>query len=279
MRWLLSLAILTLGAAPAAAQDSAQAQLVFLDVGQGDAVLVRSPEGRTALIDAGPRSIVAQLRELGLDAIDLAIASHPHADHIGGMEHVLRAFPVRYYLDNGATHTTMTYRTLMRRLERSRTTYLRATARTITLGSVTLRILPPPATGTLNERSLGVVVAFGEFNAILTGDSEWAELEHFQLLGVPDVTVLKAAHHGSANGVTPEWLAATKPEVVVISTGRGNGYGHPHPEALSLYLNAATVYRTDVHGTITILASQDGTFRVITAAEEGEAAAPPPHVR
>src|SRR3970040_1074194 len=101
MSGLLSLAILTLGAAPAAAQDSAQAQLVFLDVGQGDAVVVRSPEGRTALIDAGPRNIVAQLKELGLDPIDVAIASHPHADHIGGMEQVLRAFPVRFLLDNG----------------------------------------------------------------------------------------------------------------------------------------------------------------------------------
>ena len=267
-RWLRVLwLIIALGPSPALAQDSARATVVFLDVGQGDAIVVRSPEGRTVLIDAGPGNIVAQLRTLGLDTIDLAMASHPHADHIGGMEQVLRSFPVKYYLDNGAPHTTTTYRSLMRRVERSNVTYLQAMARTITLGSVTLRILLPPATGDLNDRSVGVVVGFGEFNAILTGDSEWAELEHFMELGLPDVTVLKAAHHGSANGVTSAWLAATRPEVVVISAGAGNTYGHPHPQALSLYLAAATVYRTDVHGTITILAARDGTFEVVTARE------------
>jgi beta-lactamase superfamily II metal-dependent hydrolase len=257
--------LLALGPAPALAQDSAQVELVFLDVGQGDAVLVRSPEGRTVLIDAGPRDIVPQLKALGLTTIDVVIASHPHADHIGGMQRVLRAFPVRYYMDDGATHTTQTYENLMRRLERSNVTYVEATDRTINLGSVTLRILPPPATGDLNNRSVGVVVAFGEFRALLTGDSEQPELDHFLQLGVPDVTVLKAAHHGADDGLTSDWLNATKPEVVVISAGANNGFGHPHPWALNLYQNAATVYTTAVHGTITILAARDGSFHVMTA--------------
>jgi beta-lactamase superfamily II metal-dependent hydrolase len=154
----------------------------------------------------------------------------------------------------------------MRRLERSNVTYVEATDRTINLGSVTLRILPPPATGDLNNRSVGVVVAFGEFRALLTGDSEQPELDHFLQLGVPDVTVLKAAHHGADDGLTSDWLNATKPEVVVISAGANNGFGHPHPWALNLYQNTATVYTTAVHGTITILAARDGSFHVVTAA-------------
>lgn len=258
--WLLA----ALSPLPALAQDSAYARLVLLDVGQGDAIVVRSPEGKTALVDAGPGDITAQLQALSVDTIDLAIASHPHADHIGGMEAVFRTFPVRYYMDNGATHTTATYRSLMQWLERSTVTYLEPTARAITLGSVTLRILPPPASGDHNNRSVGVVIAFGEFTAILTGDSERRELEYFRQLGVPDVAVLKAAHHGANNGVTPAWLAPTSPEVVVISAGRGNSYGHPHAGALSLYLQTASVYRTDLHGTITILAARDGTFDVVT---------------
>jgi len=267
-RWLGILwLVVALRASSVVAQDTARADLIFLDVGQGDAVLIRSPEGKTALIDAGGGSIVHLLTALGVDTIDLGLASHPHADHIGGMAEVLRTFAVRYYLDNGATHPTATYRSLMRQVERSDVVYLEAAARTIALGSVTLRILPPPAEGDHNNRSVGVVVEYGDFWAILTGDSEWAELEHFTTLGVPDVTVLKAAHHGSANGVTEAWLAATGPEVVVISVGAGNSYGHPHPGALSRYQAAATVYRTDVHGTITIRGARDGTVEVGTAAE------------
>lgn len=255
------------------AQDSTKVELIFLDVGQADAIVVRSPEGKTALIDAGRSSIAHQLAGLGIDTIDLAIASHPHADHIGGMEQVLRTFPVRYYMDNGAPHTTATYTSLMAQLERSDLVYLKAIARTVTLGSVTLRILPPPAEGDHNNRSVGVMVEFGDFKAILTGDSEWPEVEHFLGLGVPDVTVLKAAHHGSYNGVNPAWLAATRPEIVVISVGAGNSYGHPHRQALSLYEEAAAVYRTDLHGTIAIRAANDGSVEVVIAAEAGVAAA------
>jgi competence protein ComEC len=272
-RWLSTLcAILALGSRGALAQERAHVDLIFLDVGQADAIVVRSPEGKTALIDAGGSSIVHLLAALGIDTIDLAIASHAHADHIGGMAEVLRTFPVRYYMDNGTPHTTTTYQSLMSQLEASDVGYLEATARTISLGSVTLRILPPPAEGDHNNRSVGLVIEFGEFRAVLTGDSEWPELEHFLGGGVPDVTVLKAAHHGSNNGVTPEWLATTRPEIVVISVGAGNPYGHPHLEALGLYLSAGPVYRTDIHGTIAILATRDGAFEVTTAADSPPAA-------
>lgn len=274
--WLVILTVSGLRHTPAPAQDSARVEIIFLDVGQGDAVLIRSPEGRTALIDAGPRDIVPLLTSLGVDTIDLAIASHPHADHIGGMERVLRTFPVRFYLDNGVPHTTGTYRSLMRWVEQSGVTYLEATARTIGLGSVTLRILPPPrgpplsprrgAAANLNDQSVGVVVELGAFAALLTGDSERRELAHFMALGVPRVAVLKAPHHGSDNGVTREWLAATAPKVVVISCGAGNTYGHPHARALGLYQAAATVYRTDRNGTVTIRGARDGTLEVATHA-------------
>lgn len=248
----------------ASGQDLPRVELIFLDVGQGDAVVIRSPEGKTVLIDAGRGSIVHQLAGLGIDTIDLAIASHAHADHIGGMEGVLRSFPVRYYMDNGGPHTTATYQSLMWHVERSEITYLEASARTIMLGSVSLRILPPPAQGDHNNRSVGVVVEFGTFKAMLTGDSEWAELRHFLDFGVPDVAVLKAAHHGSYNGVNETWLAATKPEAVVISVG-ANPYGHPNAEAVRTYEASAAVYRTDIHGRITVRATADGATQVETS--------------
>jgi len=250
--------------------DSA-VQLVFFDVGQGDAILIRSPEGKAALIDGGrDAAILGKLRRYGVTRLDLVIATHAHADHIGGLVSVLRHVPVRFFLDNGVPYTTSTYANLMRAVRRSQATYLRPTARTLNLGSVALRILAPPAPGQLpdrkadqNDTSVGVVVRFGQFRALLTGDSEVGELHHWLHLGVPRVAILKAAHHGSRNGVTPAWLAATRPEVVVISVGRDNPYGHPHPWALRYYgAVAKKIYRTDRDGDVRVWGGRDGRYRV-----------------
>ena len=244
------------------------AEIIFLDVGQGDAAVVRSPEGKVALVDSGRGAdILESLRRHGIDSIDIAIASHPHADHIGGMEAVIRELPVRYFMDNGVPHTTATYRNLMRTLQKSDLTYLEATARTISLGSVELIVLPPLSLGgdDLNNGSIGLVVTYGAFRALLTGDSEIEELNHFLSLGVPEVSVLKAAHHGSRDAVSPAWLSATKPEVVVISCGRDNPYGFPDSWALRYYETVASeVYRTDLDGDVTISVFPDGSFEVST---------------
>ena len=144
-------------------QRAETVELIFLDVGQGDAVVVRSPEGKVALIDAGPGAdVVGLLRSNGIDSITIAIASHPHVDHIGGMQRVLTSMPVRYYMDSGVPHTTSTYVNLMRTLQASDIVYLEATARTIGLGSVELTVLPPPPPGDLNNTSVGIVVRYGE---------------------------------------------------------------------------------------------------------------------
>jgi competence protein ComEC len=254
---------------PRALQSDA-VRLIFLDVGQGDAVVIYSPEGKATLIDAGGGgNVPAQLSRHGIGSLDLAIATHPHADHIGGMAEVLREMPVRYYMDNGVPHTTETYRELMRTLQRSDVGYLEPTARRIELGSVTLRVLPPPShANSHNNRSIGLVVEYGSFRALLTGDAEVGELNHFLSLGLPDVTVLKASHHGSRDGVTPAWLAATRPEVVVISCGRGNEYGYPDEWALRYYEGTgAAVFGTDHDGEVIVTAWEDGRFGVITARE------------
>jgi competence protein ComEC len=247
-----------------AAAPAPAVEITFLDVGQGDAVLVRAPEGRTALIDAGLEAPLAALRASGVDRIDLLVATHPHADHIGGMRAVLSALPVRFYMDNGQAHTTATYRNLLATLERTDVTYLTAEPRTVTLGSVALEVLPlPPLDVTHNNRSIGIVLRFGAFLAFFSGDSELEELEWFLARGVvPDVTLLKAAHHGSADAVTDAFLARARPEVVVISVGQ-NDYGHPHRRALAAYgAYADAIYRTDVDGSVTVRAYEDGRFEV-----------------
>ena len=264
-----------------------QLELRFFDVGQADAILVREG-GKSALIDAGSGAgVLAQLRRLGVDTIDLLVASHNHADHIGGMTGVLAGTVVRFYLDNGVPHTTATYQRTIQAVAASGAQYLRPTARTITLGGAQLRVLPPPSPPNArgqNNSSVGILVQYGEFRAVLTGDSEQLELRYWlQHDSVPRVTVVKVGHHGSWNGTTIEWAQATRPEVAVISVGRGNAYGHPSAQVIERWRSVgATVYRTDQDGTVIVQAKRDGSYIVLnerlSAADPGAAprGEPPP---
>ena len=279
--WLV--AATCIGVTSGDAQE-ASVQITFLDVGQGDAIVIRSPEGQTAMVDAGRGEPLRYLQQMGVDEIDLLVSTHPHADHIGGMDDVLTARPVRFYMDNGQPHTTATYERLMATLLRLEdVTYLEAVPRTIDLGSVSLEVLPllPPDGVDHNNRSVSLLLRFGDFTAFLSGDSEELELTHFVRSGlVPDVTLLKAPHHGSANGFTRAFLEAARPEVVVISVGEDNTYLHPRPEALTAYGSAADyVLRTDRDGHVTVLGYPDGRYEVVLGQEvmaSGTESARPP---
>jgi competence protein ComEC len=265
---LLALVAL-MGARPAVAQDPQDLELRFIDVGQGDAILVRNG-GKTALIDAGPTDrIVDRLRSLGVTSIDLLVASHNHSDHIGGADALLQAFTIRNYLDNGHPASTAIQRRILELVEAKRVTYLRATPRQIALGDATLRVIPAPigvGGDGQNNRSVIVVLERGTFKALFSGDSEVEEINALLRSGeIPDVDVLKAAHHGSRNGVTPAWLARTKPEVVVISVGGGNSYGHPHTAALRYYeAGGRRVLRTDRDGDVVFQIDLHGCYETRT---------------
>jgi len=268
-RWVLRAIVLLLAlAAPLRAQ--ADLEIHFLDVGQGDATLVREG-GKAVLIDAGEYpSIGRKLRSLGVDSLSLAIASHNHVDHIGGFESVLSSFPVRYYMDNGFPATTRTQQRVLELVRDGDITYLNATRRTVALGDAVLQILPPPPVDdeNQNDHSVVVIVERGTFRALLSGDSEKPEIRALLTEdSLPHVDVLKAAHHGSRNGLTPRWLTTLKPAVVVISVGQGNPYGHPDPIAVELYRAVAgRVFRTDQDGAVTIFVNKTGCYRVTTEA-------------
>ncbi len=245
-------------------------QITFLDVGQGDAVVIRAPGGQTAMIDAGRGSPLRQLQRMGVEEVDLLVATHPHADHIGGLDDVLTARPVRFYMDNGRPHTTDTYRRLMATIERLDVTYLEAVPRSIDLGEVVLDVLPlPEADLDHNDRSVGLVLRFGAFSALLTGDSERRELDYWLRAGViPPVTLLKAPHHGAANGINNAFLEASTPKVVVISVGADNQYLHPRPEALTAFGSIAErIVRTDLSGHVTVLGYADGSYEIAVGDE------------
>lgn len=252
------------------ASFAAALELTFLDVGQGLSVLIRSPSGQVVLYDAGPRSaeVARRLQALGVDRIDLVVASHAHSDHIGGMAEVLRTFRPPNYLDNGLPHTTATYERTMRAAIDVDVALLAPDRRRIGLGEATLHVVPPPGDEGMghNANSVGLVVSYGSFRATLAGDAEpaqwaWWRSRHADLLS--DVDVHGAAHHGSRNGDTRQALARLAPDVVVVSAGRANRYGHPHPEALGRYRGVgAEVYRTDLHGRVTVRVRPDGSYAV-----------------
>lgn len=247
-------------------------QLHFLDVGQGDVVVIVVPDGRAIVYDAGPdrHTMLDSLQRLGVTEVPLIVASHAHADHINGFPAVIDAFAPAFALDNGMPHTTLAYERYVGALERSGTHLLEPTARTITVGDVALHVLPAPGQPSWghNDNSVGLIIEYGDFRASLTGDAE-RRLFEWWLATVPDrlapVQVHKASHHGSVNGDTRAALARLRPELVVVSAGADKPYGHPHAGALARYAEVgATVMRTDEHGNVTIRASSDGSYDVTT---------------
>jgi competence protein ComEC len=271
-------ALLLGSASPVLAQGL---ELRFLNVGQGDAALIVTPEGKHVLVDAGPSAatVVPYLRSHHYDTLDLVVASHGHSDHIGGMADVLAATVVRNYLDNGIPYTTATYQRTMQAVEASGARYLEATPRTITLGSAFLRVLPPPSQRVdQNNGSVGIILEYGAFRALLTGDSEQYELGYWlQHDSIPQVTVVKVAHHGSPNGTTVAWIQATRPQVAVISVGAGNSYGHPSAPVIDQWQRAgAKVYRTDRDGTVIVMARHDGSYVVLNEHTNAAPVAPTP---
>ena len=249
-----------------------QVTIRFLDIGQGDAILIQSPEGKTALIDGGRSSerLRDYIDELNLTALDLMVASHADADHIAGLVPAATLKP-RVFINNGLGGTTQTWDRLVKALQDVGSTFTKASNQTVNLGSVKLRVIaPPPGMGDdQNENSVGVALQFGSFRALMTGDSETPETEGWLAQEREDLRgpfqVYKSIHHGATNGDSAAWLAYVRPQNVVISVGASNTYGHPTKSALNLYKQAgARVYRTDRQGTVTVQGSGDGTYTITT---------------
>lgn len=246
-----------------------QVTVRFLDVGQGDAILVRSPEGKTMLIDGG-RSMSRMedhMKTYGIDKIDVMVATHADADHIAGLVAAAEAKPT-LFINNGLGGTTKTWERLVAALQAQKTTFRKASNQIINLGSVKVQVIgPPPGMGDAqNDNSVGVALQFGDFRALMTGDSElketaaWLEQDRAEIKG--PFQAYKSIHHGAANGDNPAWLAVVRPENVVISVGENN-YGHPTKTALDLYKqNGIRIYRTDQNGTVTFTGNADGTYTV-----------------
>jgi competence protein ComEC len=264
------------GCAPAA--DTGLA-VHFLDVGQGDAILIRLPGGHHLLIDTGPDpdTILRHLRRHGVRELEALILTHPHHDHIAGAEAILAEFPVAVVYDSGKPHTTRTYERLLEALREpvatGRTRFVLARAgRELPLPApspssppVRIHVLHPTERVeelSVNDASVVLRLVHGEVVFLFTGDIE-REAEGRLALEAEVLTadVLKVAHHGSRTSTTAPFLERVAPRVAVISSGP-NPYGHPHREVIERLREAGVeIYATRERGTITIFS--DGTrYRV-----------------
>lgn len=267
---------------PALARLEGDLKVHFIDVGQGDAILIQTP-GPTPcvfLIDAGDAAagpkIVSYLREQGVTAIDWLIATHPHADHIGGMVTVIKAFPVRNVSMPRATHTTKTYEDLLLAIKEKGLliTTARAGQPLLTALNLNALFIAPRDTSYehLNDFSAVLKISYENTCFLFTGDAE-AKSETEMLLASdvsPKADVLKVAHHGGKTSTSAQFLEAVAPKYAVISVGAGNSYGHPSKEVLDRLEKAkVTVFRTDLHGTVVV--TSDGKSITVSTSSNSQA--------
>lgn len=232
----------------------------FLDVGQGDAILLQLPNGQAMLVDAGPDeagpAVVSYLQKQGVERIDYLVATHPHADHIGGMDEVIRAFEIGKVYMPRVTANTASFERLLLTLKAKGLKITPAKAGVTVLAEDGLKVSFLAPCGSryeeLNDWSAVVKASYGKTSFLLTGDAE-AESEREMLSSGADLRadVLKIGHHGSSSSTSWAFLKAVSPKYAVISVGAGNDYGHPHRETLEKLAAAGVkVYRTDRDRTV-----------------------------
>ncbi len=229
----------------------------YLDVGQADSIFIVLPDGENMLIDAGNKEngeqICNTIRKMGFDKIDTLIATHPHADHIGGMETVVRALDIgRIYMTNAISNTA-TYEKLLLAIKEKeyKISTARAGVEIIKNEDVTAEFVAPVADSyeDTNNYSAMVKLTHGENVFMFTGDGE-KKAEDLIRTNIK-CDVLKVGHHGSDSSTSKNFLKKTEPKYAVISCGEGNDYGHPHSKVLDrLAERNIKVFRTDINGTI-----------------------------
>ena len=273
------LIIATAFIAPASSYVPDTLTVTFLDVGQGDSILVQAPNGRAMLVDAGESwaapAVSAGLEAEGIDRLEYVVATHDHDDHIGGMTGVLPSVTVGTFVSNGVPASTQTAINLRTDLSTHAIPTDTATAgETLALdpANVTVTVLNPPAVpGTdQNEASVVLRLVFGGQSFLLAGDAGTTAEGWMLSSGRPVAArVLKVGHHGSSTATGAAFIAAVDPAVAVIETGAFNSYGHPDQVVMKrLQDSGAKVYSTAESGTVRIAATRSGY--AVTAADGPE---------
>jgi competence protein ComEC len=250
-------------AVDAHSQSFGSLRVSFINVGQGDSALLQDPSGFDVLIDGGVASqgpgVVQYLKGAGIDDIDVMVASHADADHIGGLTGVLQSneIPVEAVVYNGYAGTTNTWNNFINAVaNKGLVPTVAQYPQTFVWGGMTAHVLNPEgglSSPETNDASLVLRIDYGEFSLLFTGDIDSAVEAQVEARGTPLASdVLKVAHHGSAYSSSDAFLAAANPSDSLISVGI-NSYGHPNNGAVQrIMASGSTVWRTDISGNVVI---------------------------
>ena len=227
-------------------------QFHFIDVGQGDSSLIITPKGKT-------KKVVSYVREQGIEKLDLVIATHPDADHIGGMDKVIKNFDIDVFAMPDVSAKTNQYKQIQRELKakKMKTTRLYQGDEVQIDDDIDFEILSPvkgKKYDDTNEYSIVAKIVYKDTSFILMGDATMEnEVDIINNVLDIDIDVLKLGHHGSSTSSSDYFITKTSPKIAIISCGKNNKYGHPHQEVMRvLKKHGVTPYRTDEMGDIVI---------------------------
>lgn len=247
-------------------QAKAILKIHFIDVGQGDSILIQSPEGENLLIDGGEKEegkkVADYLKAQGVKELAAIVATHPHSDHIGGLVEVIDTFSVAKVYLPAVTHSSRTFEDLLYAIKDQKLKISTARAGvSIPLKGLQAEFLAPRSKQyeDLNNYSAVLRLSYGKNVFLFMGDAEKESEAQIMQSGINlKADLIKLGHHGSSSSSSPDFLAAAVPRYAVIMCGTANDYGHPHQETLAV-LNKLKVgvYRTDQDGNIVI--SSDGS--------------------
>lgn len=244
-------------------KESASLQIHFLDVGQGDSILIVTPDRKKILIDGGPGNEVLQKLSAVIPyfygKIDMMILTHPHEDHVEGLIPILERFRVDSLLLNPVIYNSKVYDYFLEKVA-GKKVYIADDEKDFQFGEVYLDVLYPFESSAetfenVNNASVVIMIEWKDNKILLTGDAEFEVENELLISGIDlDADILKAGHHGSRTSSSLEFLEQVSPELMVISCGENNDYGHPHEETLEKAEEMnIEIRRTDLEGTISIV--------------------------
>lgn len=256
MVFLFLVCVSSAGCMPEQPEATSSLSVHFIDVGQGDSILIDIGETEI-LIDGGDEgSGVAGYISAYVDgALEAMVATHPHADHIGGLPAVLAAFQVQEIWLNGDTTDSDIFDEFMAAVNAENATiYGVERGDSMQVGALNFSVLNPqkPLTTNINNNSIVLSLSYGQIDFLFMGDAE-SQAESSMLSLLSDIEILKVGHHGSNTASSPDFLNVVKPDITIYMAGVGNSYGHPHQETIDALNNMGVqIYGTDINGTIII---------------------------